>query len=159
MRIAVHRRECIGDMRAVLSAGTIINSIFFRVVVKQVFIYRPALRDMLTRHHFYRLNRKLGVHSFNGQFLRINLKYTKVLRFTFYDIARERFLRRTCELIAQAILRDGVEQRLLRLRPSKSHGVATSRCTIIRFVGGELEGAIVTSYSRGPKRITFGDKC
>ena len=100
MRIAVHRKECIGDMRAVLSAGTIIKSIAFTVGARQILIRRPALRYMLTRHHFYRLNKKLGVHSFNGQLLRINLKYTKVLRFTSYDIARERFLRRTCELIA-----------------------------------------------------------
>ena len=100
MRIAVHRKERIGDMRAVFSSGTIIKSIAFTVGARQILIRRPALRNMLTRHHFYRLNKKLGVHSFNGQLLRINLKYTKVLRFTSYDIARERFLRRTCELIA-----------------------------------------------------------
>ena len=103
MRIAVHRKECIGDMRAVLSAGTIIKSIAFTVGARQILIRCPALRNKLTRHHFYRLNKKLGVHSFNGQLLRINLKYTKVLRFTSYDIARERFLRRTYKFIAQAI--------------------------------------------------------
>jgi hypothetical protein len=75
----VHRKERIGDMRAVFSSGTIIKSIAFTVDAWQILIRRPALRNMLTRHHFYRLNEKLGVHSFNGEFFEINFKRTKVL--------------------------------------------------------------------------------
>ncbi|MBT3210439.1 MAG: hypothetical protein HN345_00330 [Planctomycetaceae bacterium] len=48
MRIAVHRKECIGDMRAVLSNDTINKSVAFTVGAWQILIRRPALRDMLT---------------------------------------------------------------------------------------------------------------
>ncbi|MBT4158012.1 MAG: hypothetical protein HOD99_04185 [Planctomycetaceae bacterium] len=48
MRIAVHRKECIGDMRAVLSNDTINKSVAFTVGASQILIRRAALRDMLT---------------------------------------------------------------------------------------------------------------